>query len=255
MTNASDSKISITGDKELRSRVRMFGNMLGEVLLEQSGPDVLLAVETLRKGYIRLRKQDNSALRARLSRVIDRLSPDDLIDVVRAFSLYFSLVNIAEESFQHRHRRQQARRHESVRMGSFTQTLQEFHDEGVTPEQIQTLLGETLYMPVFTAHPTDAIRRTVLYALRRIFVTSEQLYDRRISREERDDIRDSIKQQIQVLWKTDEVRVNKPTVEDEIRNGLYFFRANGTSAPSCAALCISPSSRLNSFSSVAASCV
>ena len=109
-------------------------------------------------------------------------------------------------------------------MGSFTQTLQEFHDEGVTPEQIQTLLGETLYMPVFTAHPTDAIRRTVLYALRRIFITSEQLDDRRISREERDDIRDTIKQQIQVLWKTDEVRVNKPTVEDEIRNGLYFFR-------------------------------
>jgi phosphoenolpyruvate carboxylase len=224
MTDTSDSKISITGDKELRSRVRLFGNMLGEVLLEQAGADVLLAVETLRKGYIRLRKQDNSALRARLSRVIDSLSPDDLTDVVRAFNLYFSLVNIAEESFQHRHRRQQARRHASVRMGSFTQTLQEFHDEGVTPEQIQTLLSETLYMPVFTAHPTDAIRRTVLYALRRIFVTSEQLYDRRISREERDDIRDTIKQQIQVLWKTDEVRVNKPTVEDEIRNGLYFFR-------------------------------
>ena len=79
-------------------------------------------------------------------------------------------------------------------------------------------------MPVFTAHPTDAIRRTVLYALRRIFITSEQLDDRRLSREERDDIRHTIKQQIQVLWKTDEVRVNKPTVEDEIRNGLYFFR-------------------------------
>ncbi len=224
MTNTADSEISIPDDKELRSRVRMFGNMLGEVLLEQAGTDILSAVETLRRGYIRLRKQDNPALRARLSRVIDKLSPDDLTDVVRAFNLYFSLVNIAEESFQHRHRRQQARRHAAVRMGSFTQTLQEFHAEGVTPEQIQTLLSETLYMPVFTAHPTDAIRRTVLYALRRIFITSEQLYDRRISREEREDIRHTIKQQIQVLWKTDEVRVNKPTVEDEIRNGLYFFR-------------------------------
>jgi phosphoenolpyruvate carboxylase len=63
-----------------------------------------------------------------------------------------------------------------------------------------------------------------MYALRRIFITSEQLSDRRISRDERDEIRQTIKQQIQVLWKTDEVRVNKPTVEDEIRNGLYFFR-------------------------------
>ena len=224
MTNRPSTELTLSRDKELRSSVRMLGNMLGEVLLEQAGADVLSAVETLRKGYIRLRKQDNEALRTRLSCVIDGLSPDVLTDVVRAFNLYFSLVNIAEESFQHRQRRQQARRHEAVRMGSFTQTLQEFHDEGVTPEQIQALLGETLYMPVFTAHPTDAIRRTVLYALRRIFITSEQLYDRRISREEREDIRHSIKQQIQVLWKTDEVRVNKPAVEDEIRNGLYFFR-------------------------------
>ena len=224
MTNKPGSDISLPGDKELRSRVRLFGNMLGEVLLEQAGADVLSAVEKLRKGYIRLRKQENSALRARLSRVIERLSPDHLTDVVRAFNLYFSLVNIAEESFQHRQRRQQARRHGPLWLGSFTQTLQEFHNEGVKQEQIQTLLNETLYMPVFTAHPTDAIRRTVMYALRRIFITSERLSDRRISRDERDEIRHTIKQQIQVLWKTDEVRVNKPTVEDEIRNGLYFFR-------------------------------
>ena len=224
MTNKPGTDILLPGDKELRSRVRLFGNMLGEVLLEQAGADVLSAVEKLRKGYIRLRKQDNPALRTRLSRVIDQLSPAHLTAVVRAFNLYFSLVNIAEESFQHRQRRQQARRHGPLWMGSFTQTLQEFHDEGMTQEQIQTLLNETLYMPVFTAHPTDAIRRTVMYALRRIFITSEQLSDRRISRDERDEIRHTIKQQIQVLWKTDEVRVNKPTVEDEIRNGLYFFR-------------------------------
>jgi len=224
MTNKPTTDISLPGDKELRSRVRLFGNMLGEVLLEQAGADVLSAVEKLRKGYIRLRKQDNPALRTRLSRVIDQLSPDHLTAVVRAFNLYFSLVNIAEEAFQHRQRRQQARKHGPLWMGSFTQTLQEFHDEGMSQEQIQTLLNETLYMPVFTAHPTDAIRRTVMYALRRIFITSEQLSDRRISRDERDEIRHTIKQQIQVLWKTDEVRVNKPTVEDEIRNGLYFFR-------------------------------
>ena len=224
MTNKPSTDISLPGDKELRSRVRLFGNMLGEVLLEQAGADVLSTVEKLRKGYIRLRNQDNPALRARLSRVIDQLSPAHLTAVVRAFNLYFSLVNIAEESSQHRQRRQQARKHGPLWTGSFTQTLQEFHDEGMTQEQIQTLLNETLYMPVFTAHPTDAIRRTVLYALRRIFITSEQLSDRRISRDERDEIRHTIKQQIQVLWKTDEVRVNKPTVEDEIRNGLYFFR-------------------------------
>jgi len=76
---------------------------------------------------------------------------------------------------------------------------------------------------VFTAHPTEAIRRTVMFALRRIFITSTKLNDMRLGRDERGDIRQAIKQQIQVLWKTDEVRLHKPTVEDEIRNGLYYF--------------------------------
>jgi phosphoenolpyruvate carboxylase len=64
-------------DKELRSRVRLFGNLLGEVLASQAGHDVLAAVETLRKGYIRLRKEDNPALRARMAKTIDRLRHPD----------------------------------------------------------------------------------------------------------------------------------------------------------------------------------
>jgi phosphoenolpyruvate carboxylase len=144
--------------------------------------------------------------------------------VVRAFNLYFSLVNIAEESFQHRQRRLQTRKHGHLWLGSFLQTMQEFHDEGVAPGQLQQLLNEALYLPVFTAHPTEAIRRTIMFALRRIFVSSEKLDDTRLSHDDREAVRQELKQQIQVLWKTDEVRVHKPTVEDEIRNGLYFFK-------------------------------
>ena len=211
-------------DKDLRSRVRLFGNLLGEVLREQAGQEILSGVETLRKGYIKLRKQENPTLRARLSRVIDSLDPDQLTHVIRAFNLYFSLVNIAEESFQHEQRRRQVRRKEPLWIGSFLQTVQAFHDEGVEPYQLQILLNQALYFPVFTAHPTEAIRRTVMSALRRFFVTSEQLDDMRLGREERREITEDLKRQIQVLWKTDEVRVHKPTVEDEIRNGLYYFR-------------------------------
>jgi phosphoenolpyruvate carboxylase len=223
MTITQSREVTLARDSILRSRVRLFGNLLGEVLREQAGEGILYAVEALRKGYIRLREAESDKLRTRLSRLIDQLTPNELTDVIRAFNLYFSLANIAEESFQHRQRRQLARKHEPLWYGSFSKTLQEFHDEGVDPQQIQTLLNHALYMPVFTAHPTEAIRRTIMYALRRVFITSEKLDDRRISRFEREEIRQEIKQQIQVLWKTDEVRVNKPTVEDEIRNGLYFF--------------------------------
>jgi phosphoenolpyruvate carboxylase len=211
-------------DRLLRSRVRLFGNLLGEVLREQAGEGVLSAVETLRKGYIRLRRQDNPALRRRLSRLIEGLQPNELTYVVRAFNIYFSLVNIAEEAFQDRQRRRQVREDGLLWTGSFTQTLRDFHADGVSPGQLQELLKQVQYMPVFTAHPTEAIRRTVMYVLRRIFLTSEQLDDRRLGRDERADITDELKRQIQVLWKTDEVRLHKPTVEQEIRNGLYYFR-------------------------------
>jgi phosphoenolpyruvate carboxylase len=211
-------------DKALRSRVRLFGNLLGEVLREQAGIGVLSAVETLRKGYLKLRTQENPALRKRLSRLLEGLQPNEMTYVIRAFNIYFSLVNIAEESFQHQQRRRQARKTGSLWTGSFTQTLQEFNDAGVEPYQVQILLNQTLYLPVFTAHPTEAIRRTVMLALRRIFLTSEKLHDGRLSREEREDITRDLKQQIQLLWKTDEVRLHKPTVEDEIRYGLYYFR-------------------------------
>ena len=225
MTATQATKLTQTGDKELRSRVRLFGNLLGEVLSEQAGEELLRAVETLRRGYIRLRKKEDARLRVRLSKIIDNLNPDDLTHVVRAFNLYFSLVNIAEESFQHRQRRQQVRKHgHRLWVGSFTETMDSFRNQGIDAQQLQKLLDQTLYLPVFTAHPTEAIRRTVMSTLRRIFVISEKLNDTRLGRKQRDEIKQILKQQIQVLWKTDEVRIHKPTVEDEIRNGLYFFR-------------------------------
>ena len=213
-------------DRELRSRVRLLGELLGEVLLEQAGAGVLNAVETLRKGYIRLRQQENPALRTRLLRLIEGLQPNELTYFIRAFNTYFSLVNIAEDSFEHKQRRRQARHQGPLWFGSFSHTLQEFHDQGVAADELQALLNQALYLPVFTAHPTEAIRRTVMQALRRLFLTDEKLNDMRLTGEERADIVQELKRQIQVLWKTDEVRLHKPTVEDEIRNGLYYFRAS-----------------------------
>ena len=92
-------------DKALRSRVKLFGNLLGNVLRTQAGGRVFVAVETLRKGYIRLHKEENPKKRAQLSRLISKLDPVTLTHGVRAFSAYFSLVNIAEEAHQHRQRR------------------------------------------------------------------------------------------------------------------------------------------------------
>jgi len=217
-------------DKQLRSRVKLLGRLLGNVLHAQAGERVYKTVETLRKGYVSLRKKDDISKRARLKKIIRNLEPGLATHVVRAFSTYFSLLNIAEEAFQHTQRRREVRTNSILWKGSFNHTMHEFKQQGITADQLQTLLNSLNYIPVFTAHPTEAKRRTILETLRRIFVTSEQLNDPRLGKGERECITKEIENQVQVLWKTDEVRVHKPKVVDEIRNGQYYFRQSLFSA-------------------------
>ncbi|MFQ5470477.1 MAG: phosphoenolpyruvate carboxylase [Gammaproteobacteria bacterium] len=211
-------------DKKLRARVKLFGNLLGNVLRAQAGGRVFVAVETLRKGYISLRKEDNTRKRERLHRIIKKLDPEVLTHVVRAFSIYFSLVNIAEEAHQHQLRKRSTRKGKAQWTGSFDETVQESFDQGINREQLQNILNHLRYTPVITAHPTESKRRTIMEAQRRIFLTSQQLDDTRLSKAERHNIIEKLESQIQILWKTDEVRSHKPTVVDEINNSMFYFQ-------------------------------
>ncbi len=215
-----------TTDKALRSRVKLFGNLVGTVLKDQEGGQILEAVETLRKGFIALRRSPEGAgpRREALLRHIEALNPQVLTHVLRAFSTYFGLANIAEESFQHHQRRAQVSRGKPLWRGSFDDTLRGFHAAGVSAEELQGLLDRLAFMPVFTAHPTEAKRRTVLESMRRIFLISKHLDNPRLNRYQRAEVAEQLLAQVQILWKTDEVRVNKPQVQDEVRNGLYYFR-------------------------------
>ena len=210
--------------KALRNRVKLLGNLLGEVLREQAGHRVFNAVEQLRQGYIRLHKREDLRLRERLARFIDALPQDDLVLVIRAFNTYFSLVNIAEEEFQHLHRRRLLQKGSMLWTGSFEETFRELQGQGINPGQLQFLLDQIRYLPVFTAHPTESKRRTVLHGLRRIFVTSKMLDDSALNDEEEQEVMDNLRAQIQILWETEEVRTNKPQVQDEVENGLFYFR-------------------------------
>ena len=174
-----------TTDKQLRSRVRLFGNLLGNVLLANAGAKVYDAVEKLRVGFIALHKKEDSRKRARLMALIASLDEETLTQVVRAFSTYFSLVNVAEEASQLQLRRRQMRNGDELWIGSFDSALRGFIDLGMSAERLQTLLDRLAYIPVITAHPTEAKRRSILYALRRIFVTNEKLSDTRLGKLQR----------------------------------------------------------------------
>jgi len=212
-----------TSDKALRTRVKLLGTLLGNVLNEQAGSHVYTSVESLRKGYISLRKKDSAGKRKQMAQLIDKLDPDTLSNVIRAFSIYFSLANIAEEAFQHQQQRKDKRKNISTQ-GGFDNTIEQFHNQGITAEELQTLFNELAYTPVITAHPTESKRRSTMENLRSIFRYSEALDDPRLIKAEREEIIYSLQNQIQVLWKTDEVRSHKPKVSDEIKLGLHYAK-------------------------------
>jgi len=219
-------KSTLPNDKKLRARVKLFGNLLGNVIKNLAGTHVYEAVEKLRKGYISLRKTDNPKKRAQLMAFIETLDADTLTQVVRAFSIYFSLINIAEEDYQHLQRRELVFNGKSLWQGSFDNTLEEFRLDGMDASQVQDLLDQLAYIPVFTAHPTESKRRSVMNALRRIFLLNDKLNDVRIGKIQRAELTEELETEIQQLWRTNEVREHKPQVRDEIKNGMYYFRTS-----------------------------
>ncbi len=213
-----------TDDRDLRARVKLLGSMLGRVLQDQERREVLDTVELLRKGFIALRQHDDPGRRRELMRVIGGLDPQTLTHVVRAFSTYFLLANIVEADQAHLERRRQVERGERLWYGSFDDSLRQLAEQGMTAQQLQALFDQLLFQPVFTAHPTEAKRRTLLEAQRRLTMLVKRLHDAGGGEVQRRAVEHQLCNNIQILWKTDEVRIYKPGVEDEIKNGLFYFR-------------------------------
>lgn len=218
------ARLKPLSDRVLRARVKLLGRLLGEVLKQHAGESVFEAVEYLRKGFINQRRHPSPRRHAQLMHFIEQLDSATLTHVIRAFSTYFHLVNLAEEEFQHRQRRRQVSSGEPLWLGSFDDSLRELRRQGVNAAELQQQLERLEYLPVFTAHPTEAKRRTIMEALRRIFLTCEALDDSRLSPVQQEEVIERLRAQIQIFWKTDEVRVRRPTVAAEVKNGLYYFR-------------------------------
>ncbi len=210
-------------DKALQASIKSLKTMLTQVLKSQANPKIMATVEQLQKQFSALQRDDTPTKRKQLMDTLKGLPADTLTEVIRAFSLYFSLLNIAEEATNLRNRRKDIENNKHFWPGSFHDTLQQFQQQGVTVDDLQTLLNELHYLPVMTAHPTEAKRRTVRSALRKIFVSYEQLDDQRLKGYYREQALESLHSQIQLLWKTDEVRTRSMNVVDEIEAGLFYF--------------------------------
>jgi phosphoenolpyruvate carboxylase len=222
----------------LRRDVRSLGRLLGEVLQEQVGAELFGAVEELRTLAIQYRElhaqqyavtdelPDEHELMGRARALVGQLDVATAYRLTKAFAIYFELTNLAETNHRKRRRRaaEVAPEH-PAQPGSFLGTLRRLRATGVDADAARALLRRIEITPVFTAHPTEVARRTVLFKRQRIAAQLEQLDRLPLTDSEAATRADAIAAEITALWQTDEIRRQRPTVRDEIKMGLDYYRA------------------------------
>ncbi|MGN6331331.1 MAG: phosphoenolpyruvate carboxylase [Motilibacteraceae bacterium] len=187
----------------LRADIRRLGTLLGESLVRQEGTELLELVER-----VRLLVREDSAAAAAL---LDDVDLPTATRLVRAFSTYFHLANISEQV--HRARELAAERARSG--GWLAQAVQDVAASGLPADEVAERVRSLAVRPVFTAHPTEAARRTVLGKLRRAADLLDGPAGARTDRR--------LAEVVDLLWQSDELRLDRPTVSDEARNVLYYY--------------------------------
>ena len=202
----------------LRREVRLLGDMLGQVLAEYGGPGLLDDVENLRRTVIVAREKEDQGAAARLvaSWPIDRAE-----QVARAFTCYFQLVNLAEERHRARALRERDRGTEPL-PESLEQAVAEIRS-GHGEETLRGLLDDLVIHPVLTAHPTESRRRAVVAAIARVGAQLEALDDPRASAREEREARRRLLEEIDLLWRTAQLRSTQVRPLDEVRSVMAIF--------------------------------
>ncbi len=205
----------------LRRDVNLLGSLLGEVLREQGGEELFAAVEHVRKTAIALRSAGSAGQpeMADLLAWAEAQPTDRLLHVVRAFSVYFHLINLAEQHHRVRTLRERERAdpplHESIEAA-----LVALRERGVEAATICAALQRLQVCPVLTAHPSETRRRTLLYHLEQASRLIVALDDRRLTERERSRLLEELRARITLLWQTAEARAERPSVLDEVRSML-----------------------------------
>ncbi|GEL08581.1 phosphoenolpyruvate carboxylase [Salisediminibacterium halotolerans] len=208
----------------LRKDVNRLGTILGQVLKEHGGEELFNEVEEIREMTKELRRNHNDADHKKLKEKVHHLQSPMRKDVIRAFSIYFYLVNIAEQN--HRIRRSRSyrlKRGENVQPSSIEASVKSVKEAGYSKDILQKVLDDSSIELIITAHPTEATKRTILEIQKRISSILQQQDNMYLTEKEWNDLDESLVNEVTALWQTDELRHRKPTVIDEVKNGLYYF--------------------------------
>ncbi len=216
----------------LSANIRALGAALGRVLTDQSGAAAFALEEQVRLIAKDLRADGDdgrtAALAAQLQTLIAGLSVGELHDLIKSFTLYFGLINLAESVERLRVLRERdLRTAPAPQAEGIGAAVAELRAYAVPAEAIQRWLDGAMIMPVLTAHPTESRRRTTLIKQRRIFdgLLDLSLGEKLLPPHERGAVLARIEREIVGLWQSDDVRIHKPSVLDEVENGLFYFES------------------------------
>jgi phosphoenolpyruvate carboxylase len=214
--DSSDQDSAEEKEQLLREDRRLLGRLLGDVIAEQEGEPARERIENIRQTAVRFRRSlaaEAAAARAELESQLDALPTDDTLRVVRAFSYFSQLLNIAEDAHQNRRRRAHAQSGSPRRPGSFGYALER---AGKSAAEVFDFFARARVSPVLTAHPTEVQRQSILDCEREIA--------RLVATPASPAREQALHAEILRLWLTAMLRLSKLTVSDEITNALAYFR-------------------------------
>src|SRR6267378_1320406 len=222
-SNRGDDIAAIEADARLREDIRLLGRILGDTVRDQEGADVFELVERIRQTSIRFHRDEDKLARHELEIILDGMSISQTVRIVRAFSYFSHLANIAEDQNHIRQMRARSTAAGSPRSGTLALVLSHAHAAGFSAADLRRFFAEAQVSPLLTAHPTEVRRKSTMDREMEIAALLDRRERVQVTPEEFEADAEQLRRAVLTLWQTNLLRRTKLTVLDEVANGLSFY--------------------------------
>ncbi len=209
----------------LSDEIRLLGRLLGDTIRGQKGDAVFETVESIRQNSVRFHRDDDEPAKGELEAILSGLEVPLVVDVVRSFSLFSHLANIAEDRHTIRSNRISELAGEPPGRGTLADILMRARRAGLKDEEIRSYFNRAHIRPVLTAHPTEVRRTSTMRHERAIADFLARLSDEDLTNTERDQLNAELRRSVLALWQTNILRFSRLNVRDEVINGLSYFES------------------------------
>jgi phosphoenolpyruvate carboxylase len=222
-SNRAEEALALEEDARLRNDIRLLGRILGDTVRDQEGDDVFDLVERIRQTSIRFHRDDDRPARRELESILDSMSTSETVLIVRAFSYFSHLANIAEDQNNIRQMRARAAAGGPPVPGTLPLTLSHARAAGFSAADLRRFFASALVSPVLTAHPTEVRRKSTIDREMEIAALLNQRERIQLTPDELAASDEELRREVLTLWQTNLLRRTKLTVLDEVANGLSFY--------------------------------